>query len=349
MKIAKEDAPSGQNVDKLQKLFIEAIHKGDRSLIEKRLRQGASPALALRDTGETPLMAAALAGNFDLARRLLPVSDISAVDQCGRVALQYLIWAPGKRRASPRFIGLFQSLLTPEIALMSDSDRATPLMNAGEGHDEAFEEILAELVPLSDWKALDRNGNNLLGVALCSGSNKNALAIWRASPCKEWLAASANHDGRTIAHLAAMFDVEEVLREIAEHVDFGARDAAGRTPLMAALAHIPRPANAQSILAERSNCNELDNDGCNALMLMIESCEGEDDEEARKAVSECLAATRLEALDKLGESALTKALDRGMAKTAEAIQKGIDVLEARGIIVAEGPKGAQKAPKPRSI
>lgn len=338
------------DADKVQKLFIEAIRKGNNGLIKKRLRQGASPSLATKETGETPLMAAALAGNFKLIEKLLPTSDISAVDKWGRVALLHSIWASAATRASPKFIGCFKSLLSPEIAKMVDNERVPPLMDAAGGHDKAFEEILAALAPLSDWKALDRHGNNLFGHALACAANENALAIWRASPCKGWMASSVNIDGRGIAHLAAMFDVEDALKEIAEYVDFGARDHMGRTPLMAAMAHLPLRSKTLRQLAAWSNCNDVDEDGCNALMLMIEGCDKEDDEEALKVASEIMGFTRLDAIDKLGESALVKALDRGLVETASVIQKGMNEEERQRLDEsAEGSVISAASSSPRRL
>lgn len=332
---------------KLQKLFLEALSSGDEAMIEKRLAQGACPRTPAARDGETPLMAAAMGGNMSMVKRLAPQSDILAVDKWGGNALAHLLGAGDLRRAQPEFIDCLKILAGPESAKAANSSGESPLMIAC-ANECKFMEILEVLGPWSDWRAKDSDGMNLVAQSLDVGSDESALALWHRHPDKAWLAHDVDERGRTIAHFAAECDAAPVLLAIAGHVDFGARDHDGRTPLMVANLKSVNAKKTMPLLAQWSDCQAVDYDGCDALMLLIEGLREDVSDKKREILDELVNRADLGARDKLGESALEKARDRKFEKVASSIQSRMDIAAERDEI-AQASSAEEKLHQPRAF
>lgn len=344
-------ATSPAKLDKLQELLFQAIERGETSLVKKRLAQGACPlrtiphAFSGRRSARslcTPLIAATdVVDNLDMIRLLAPLSDLLAVDSQGNTAL--LARLRRTQTTSRDDLEAIEALFSPEAAQTPSIDGMTPLM-ALSCNALMWQSAIAILGPVSDWMALDAEGNNVLARKLHRLSLKtDHLAIWDAHPNQAWLASSTNHAGETIAHLAASRGGVGFLATIAPHVDFAAKRNDGMTPLLSAChsrLRISAAAPMIKTLAAWSDCHAVDINGCDALMLLIETTARECNDFLLCA-EELVGRVDLDARDFLGESALDKATGRGFSGCCS-------IIGARMAIFAERDELERAAPIPAS-
>lgn len=281
---------------------------------------------------------------------LAPIADPILVDSTGMTALHHLL--------DDAFI-LTEDLL-PALALLATSGPAhvqdlhgrSPLMLMQSNRPGLRSKALGILSPLSDWRSVDAQGATVLSSSIFTPTVKRsrrlsiASAIWENHPDQEWLASSVDRAGNSLAHVAAAIGDYNLLRTLSPQADFGARNLAGQTPLMAALAlpagfsHLSD--QAFHLLAAWSDCRAVDSNGCDPLMIAIEES-GENPaliERAKDLALRCDLAAR----DFLGESALEKALDRGFSGVAKIIQDRMAVFAERDSLEHAS---AGKAPRSR--
>lgn len=351
-------ALSTSNVERLQELFFQAIEYSETSLAKKFLRQGACPRRLLgkkidlfkrgHDSAQTPLMIAAVSPSQEMIQLLAPLSNLAAVDSYGRTAL--LTHLQSTKIKSLEDLDAMRALFSPEVARIADHAGITPLM-AVTANINAWSGAIDILGPASDWMALDAQGNNVLAAKLGRISlAPYPLAIWDAHPDPAWLASSSNHAGETIAHLAASRGFEGFLATIAPHVDFAATTLSGMTPFLSsgyARGRFRGSASTVKTLAFWSDSKAVDFNGCDTLMLAIETAQVED-AYFLALVQELLGRVDLDARDFLGESSFDKALCRQFSGTAAAIRARMDIFEERDELArAAQPSLARARPATR--
>lgn len=311
---------------KLQEMLLAAIHDGDVELAKRRIAQGADPAKPLGE-GTTALGAAAATCNLEMIRLMLPSSQGTAAGSVGGAALIKLLES-SSNRGKDDFMACASELASAEaVAAINDHGRSA-LMEAA-CYQQNFKELLALLGPLSDWRAKDDQGASVVEAAVDIMEPENAMDLWSAHPDKDWAAASTNNGGLTLAHIAAARNYAPMLMAIANHSNFGARDAMGRTPLMLACVYGGCFESAVKLLAPWSDCRAVDAQGCDALMLAIEESQCESYGDFVGAVSELVRWADLGARDFLGESALDKAIDREFPLVEAAIRARMAIQEEK--------------------
>lgn len=349
-------SPAG--VDRLQELLFRAIERNQITLVKKFLAQGACPLRPLPPAphriydGRTPLAtAAAYYGGNDAAaviQYLAPLSNLLEVDAAGRTAL--LNFLHKKHISSDEDILALRALFSPKVARIASPDGGT-VLTVAMANLNFWPTVINILSEASDWMAIDAEGNNILARKLHQASTPADLqAIWNAHPDRAWLAASANHAGETIAHLAALYGRNHFLQKIAPQVDFSATTVSGMTPLLLAalLAQdsiLGVSCIAARILAPWSDCRVVDFNGCDALMLVAENASLENDN--LLSLVEALAGrVDLDARDFLGESALDKALRRDLPGTAAIIRSRMAIIfekDELASIVGHEPQPSQSS------
>lgn len=336
----KEQSAARAGQAKLQELLHQAAALGDVALVKKRLEQGADPLRSSGESGQTALMAAAMHGQLGAIIKLAPASNLQAVDFDGKTALM-AVMASADESLADEPLECIAKLLSPETAMQTCGQGRTPLMMAMRlGKD--FAKALEMLGPMSNWMAKDNRGETIASQALGNRQWATAaLIIWNVHPDQTWLAASANCNGESLAHLAAGLGYWKMLEAMRDKADFGARDALGRTPLMSACANARafQRAIAAKMLAPLSDATAVDNDGCDALMLALESGNGNcDDDAISEVVASLISRSNLASLDYRGESALRKAEKRGLSRCAAIIRERMDILaERKALAEAAGP------------
>lgn len=340
----QEDQHTGAHgaSEKLQNLLIDAIAKKNEALIAKRLKQGASLTLPAADGLMTPLMAAVSAGNFAMAKEMALLGNVLAINEYGNTALDCLLWCASSKRADPDFMECLRLLAPPEALAKKPNGGNSALREAVSSGNFKIGEILDEIGPGSDWKELDCEGGTLAATALAAAEEDNAIEVWIRHPDKAWLASAKDCNGATLAHVAARCHAPKMLRTIADDVDFGARDKRGMTPLMAVNSRHVSSVEVVSLLAAWSDCEAVDPNGCDALMIMIEGIYEDVGEREVKVVNELVKRVNLSARDGLGETALEKAKDRGFENIAKAIEAQMNVLAEKEALsqATEGNRAA---------
>lgn len=331
---------------KLQELLFEAIDDAGSLLLEKRLLQGADPREPFGALGRTPLMRACSSGIDNDILRLVPVSDLAAVDAQGATAL--LTYLDSRHIDSHDALFILTKLLSPESAAIADHQGRTPLFVARPS--PAFQSaVIGLLGPMSDWKALDALGEPIVNLPRDEKAPGTALAMFGAHPDQPWLAATQNNAGQTIFHLAAKAGNLPFLSSLASHGHLAAIDALGRTALMrACLARLNRiPAIA--LLAPWSDCQVVDANGCDALMLLIEDSFLELDH-IFSAVEILAPLSNLDARDFLGESAADKARNQELFRAEKIILAQMAIAqERRELIAASSDFGDKQRSAPSKI
>lgn len=334
-------APS---LDKLQELFFQAVELGETELAKKRLEQGACPRRPSPTFNSahfplcplrTPLIVAAKGQSKEMIQFLAPLSNLMDRDAYGNTAL--LARLRQNSLKTPDDISIMRTLFSPEVALASSVD-GTTLLSAANAPAGLWPDVMAILGPVCDWMALDAKGNNILALQLQRlSSAEDRAAIWNAHPDSAWLASSSNHDGETLAHIAARRRSKDILLLIAPHANFGAKDRLGRTPLACACSAEAafEAAGIVAILAPWSDCRAVDLSGCDALMLIIESSRRKDD--LLLCVKELVDRADLEARDFLGESALDKAIARNRLDVVAIIRSRMAIFAERDALASLSP------------
>lgn len=327
---------SPSDADRLQELLFRAIERNQITLVKKFLAQGACPRRRLPPAphriydGRTPLITAAYSGNRAAAmiHYLAPLSNLLEVDAGGRTAL--LNFLHKTHISCDEDILALRSLFSPEVARIASHDDGT-VLTVATANVNFWPTVINILSEGSDWMAIDAEGNNILARKLHHQSTPAGLqAIWNAHPDRAWLAASANHAGETIAHLAALYGRKHFLQKIAPQVDFSATTASGMTPLLLASllfqdSIIGVSSIAAIILAPWSDCRVVDFNGCDALMLVVENTLLENDNLLR-LVEALVGRVDLDARDFLGASALDKALCRNLPGTVAIIRSRMAII-----------------------
>lgn len=341
-----------QALRKQQDLFFRFINRPN--IVAKFLEQGANPNAREPHTLRTPLMAASIclgAKSLGSVELLAPLADPLLVDSTGMTALHHLLDdAAILTEDSIRALAL---LATSGPAKIQDLHGRSPLMLMQSGRSPALmSKALGILSPLSDWRSVDAQGATVLSSSIFTPTVKRSLrlsiasAIWENHPDQEWLASSVDRAGNSLAHVAAAIGDDNLLRTLSPQADFGVRNFAGQTPLMAALSlpagfsHLSD--QAFHLLAAWSDCRAVDSNGCDPLMIAIEES-GENPaliERAKDLALRCDLAAR----DFLGESALEKALDRGFSGVAQIIEDQMAVFAERDSLEHAS---ASKAPRSR--
>lgn len=326
-----------QALRKQQDLFFRFINRPD--IVAKFLEQGANPNAREPHTLRTPLMAASTrltAKSLGSIELLAPLADPLLVDSTGMTALHHLLDdAFILTEDSIRALAL---LATSGPAKIQDLYGRSPLMLMQSCRTPALRsKALGILSPLSDWRSVDAQGATVLSSSILTPTLKGSLrlrivsAIWESHPDQEWLASSVDRAGNSLAHVAAAIGDHDLLTTLSQLADFGARNFAGQTPLMAALA-LPAGFSCLSdqafhLLAAWSDCRAVDSNGCDPLMIAIEEA-GEEQalvERAKDLALRCNLAAR----DFLGESSLDKAIDRGFSGVAQIIQNQMAIFAER--------------------
>lgn len=333
----------------LQSLLHDAVAADNMALVDKRLSQGALPLsheakrpCNLSFSGETPLILAAQHANLSMVRRLLPLSNPLAANARGDTALMAFL---SNEIKTPEHLAILAALATPESALIKNSQGQSAL-TVIRACDALLPEALAILAPISDWLSTDLRGGGLLGNG--HFSDAKGLAIWDAHPNQQAFANAQDSEGRNLAHIAASLGQLDLLRRISAYIDFSLRDTLMRTPLLFACGTLPFwPARLHStieFLAMRSDCRLVDINGCDALMLLIETTLSSDPILAAKLL---IDRVDLYARDFLGESAMDKARDRSQHQTLAAIQARLAIFAERDALhsatesIADRPRSAR--------
>ena len=322
---------------KLQRLLLQAVVLGGDAMVDKRLAQGADPLARANQPGlrfsanpVTPLMLAARSANATMIRRLLPISDPLALDDFGNSALSCFL---SNEIDSDERLATLAALSSPESVKIKNNKGQTPLMFF-EASQAFCQPVIDLLGPLSDWQALDNAGSPILGPD--RHRSTEWLCSWKSHPDQSWLANSKNHNGDSLGHILALHREHDpqLFEAISFHANFDDLNHAMRTPLMAACGHCSfRDAGFNAViefLARRSNCRLVDLNGCDALMLLIETVSIDAIEDASLFAARLLIPRAdLCARDFLGESALDKARDRSLLSVASAIEAHMAIFAER--------------------
>lgn len=318
---------------KIQKLLTKAIGKGNALDVKKFLAQGASPSLPDGPRMLTPLMEAASKASAELIALFLPFNDIAATDTLGRTPLHLLLQYLGDPQLNSEPAGwreALSSLLSPDTAVKKTFKGASPLLLVASrwGRIIDFNEIISMLRPFSDFSATDARGLTPTALALGCGmadASSRALALFHADPDQERCLSLPDHAlGSSLAHVAVNHNCVDFLSETFPRVDLNAVDARGRTLLMASVAGGGGGKEGFScmdfLLAKGANPLCVDDDGCDALMLGIESLiVGFNNSQWHRLIP-LAQKSNLLFRDHLGESAFDKAMDRGLFTLADAIE-----------------------------
>ena len=348
---------------KLQELLFQAIEANDVALAKKRLEQGAD---ALREAvpvscvqghsgmvGHSPLMAACIALReeppMEMLELLAPLSDLLAVNADGETALS--IFARQRVVSSPSDIAAMALLASPAVIKKANNSGSAPLAIV-RADEIMWPQVIELLGPHSDWMALDAQGNNVLASHRAQNLNpyyEGDLALLAAHPDPQWLAASANDAGETILHIAASCAATSLLAALAPFANFSASTREGFTPLMAGcMGAKAKLGSVGALLAPWSNGHAVDANGCDALMLALERRIYESDEFCQ-GIQELVRWASLDARDFLGESALDKAVERGLVKAEGIIRARMAIFEERDALGVAASVGAAPAKSSRAL
>lgn len=327
--------PPPASCAKLERLLLQAVFFMEPAIVDKRLLQGADPLarseqpiLPFYPRQMTPLMHAARADNHPMICRLLPISDPLAVNAEGDTAL--MIFLAHNQIDSHDRLATLAALLSAESAKKRNNRGRTPLMTIRA--PLAFLQPALDLIgPLSEWNAVDNAGTNIFGCHYLDHAEWTLL--WNSHPDPAWLASAKDHKGRSILHVIASWHKQnpQLLEAASFHANFNAIDHSMLTPLMAACSGFSsRDAAFNAVielLAARTNCRQADLNGCDALMLLIETAANDQDSllAARLLIPRC----DLFARDFLGESALDKALDRNLLSISASIEAHLAIFAER--------------------
>ena len=330
--------------DKLRELLNDAILDKNIPLVHKRFEQGADPSAPTINGDQNPLMLAITANSPELISLLVPSADLAQTDRYGLTALHHFI---SHIHASPAMshdaLPLLRSLITPSSAGARSQEGLSPLdlhvqrarsSQLSHSDSSSFSSILQELLPACANSALD--GYQACVAALGTVVNSyldtsHALAILHAHPLKEHILSTSCPLRGQLSHVAAFAGQTEFIRSIAAAVNLNSRSAEGITPLMAALCTQSHnqlfgdaPLSAALLLLELGADPLLVNDnGCDALMMAIEynhDAISKSDHVVANALAPIVKISDLSRRDFLGESALDKALDRGLSFFAAMIR-----------------------------
>lgn len=318
--------------EKVQLLLIDAIRRQDLPLARKRVAQGASPTHMGQDE-ITPMMHAAQTADPALIFWLLPLCDPAAGSSQGS-PLSLLVGAicsPGKLRGADRLRCVASLRALSAAAGASDGSGKTALMDAASKwsrRDIPFEDALPFLANASNLGSVDCHGMTACAHALASGRQENAILLFELEHDKAQAIARTSSDGKSLAHLAAETDASAFLSNALPWIDPDARDALGRTPLMLAAASCSGHA-VDVLMPLGQGALAVDGDGCDALMLAIESApkssiESDFSFSAHTPFFDLACASNLLVRDHSGESALDKARDRRVSALAREIAELLD-------------------------
>ncbi len=246
---------------KRQSELHDALESGDQERVAAILQDGADIEEQNRH-GWTPLMAAALHAQVDLARLLLEHgADLNATNAEGKCAIHY-----AAMRGGPEAVRLLVRF-GADVNAVDKFGGYVPLhLSAAHCSREIVEDTCAAL--------------------LAAGANVNARNKWGSTAL--WLAATAgrgdlvdfllrhgaeleirDHDGRTVLMFVTklgFFD-DMVVRLLAHGAEVNAQDAEGRTALMYA-AHSARRSVIDTLIDGGAEINLQDVRGRTALMYV---------------------------------------------------------------------------------
>lgn len=339
------------NREKIQELLRRAIRNRKFASVKRTISQGADPSLPSTSMRWTPLMdAASMAGGAMIAL-FAPLNNIETVDAHGRCALHHFVSHLSKfKYAKPPedWLLSLRLLLSPKTAMIKDATGMTALhLAASAWHCDEFidfKEILSILGPLSDLSATASNGMTATAIALSgipSRADSRASALFQADPLKGRCLALPDHRSGSLAHLAAANGCVDFLREISSLADLDAPDVLGRTPLMRA-AMARASACVDLLLANGADPCRVDVDGCDALMLSIESLSSNSSAYSWLPLLRLASKSNLLARDSLGESAVDKAIDRRQLSLANRLVGLAGPLDARPSSQSAAPARKEK-------
>lgn len=331
---------------KLQDLLFHAIERGDASLVERRLAQGADPrrerVAVVMVRGQqlvfrhTALMAAVTNPTSpEIIAILAPLSDLLAVNATGETSLS--IFLARQLISTSIHMSSMRALFSSDAAKISNNQGRFPLAIV-RADANMWPEVISLLGPASDWMALDADGNNILASQRqheFAPDYDGDTALWIAHPDQAWLASTRNKNGETLAHIAASGCAVALLKSIADYSDFAAATPAGVTPLMAGCLRGLCLEDICDTLAPWSDCGATDANGCDALMLALEAVEADGESQGFcKGIEMLVRRANVDAKDFFGESALDKALARGLAQAALIIRAHQEIFAERSELEA---------------
>lgn len=319
--------PSAQRLRKLHELLV-FFTPGHISQIGKFLGLGACATDCSFGNLAPPIALAALAGNFEAIKLLLPFRAPFGSHPTRVVPLHCFLHSKHRIESDEHLLPL-ALLASPEDAKRPDKAGRTALSMARPSAS-LIPQTLDILGPVSDWFALDAKGGSILHMMHArTACPAWFAALWNSHPDQSWLAASVDRDGNSLAHLAAQIGDAGLLKLLSPQMDLNGRNSSGHTPLMAIFPLCKWFSDeAIELIVAWSDCRAVDPNGCDPLMMAIEESRVED-AQLIAFVRQMLPRASLCARDFIGESALDKAIDRGFSTVASLIQALLAVRQER--------------------
>lgn len=337
---------------KLQELLFSAIMADNYALVEKRLSQGADPRGF--GCGGTPLMLAAQRANHRLIQRLFPLSDIHATDKHGANAISMLVerlafsQSPVDLEELRQSLALLFSTHTEDELRIDVANALAVSANAWFSNSLSFDDVANELYSISAGCPTLYDKLILLALAADEpGGSKRASFFLARHPSPTEFFSTCLPTKETPLHVAAGHIQLDALSEFSPIANLDARDVRGRTPLHVAAAIIAaekiKSGCIETLLAYGSSGVSVDADGCDPLMLFLDStlCHQEPSEAMRLLIRH----SNLHARDSLGESAYDKALGRGWNDIATLIAN--EPSFCRPQVAAPAPASPPLLPTPK--
>ena len=237
----------------------DALSSADQARVVALLRDGADIE-EYNSHGWTPLMAASMHGQVDLARLLLNHgADLHAVNAEGKAAIHY-----AAMRGGAEAVRLLVRLGADANAVDTFGGYAPLHLAAAHCNREIIQDTCAALLAAgADVDARSKWGTTALWSAAIAGRGDLVYFLLRHGADLE----TRDHEGRTVLIFVAKHGPigDMVNRLLAHGADVDAQDAAGRTALMYA-ALSARLSIIDSLVDVGANINRQDVRGATALM-----------------------------------------------------------------------------------